>query len=146
VARRQLRQDHDETLSVTDEEFKEMHSRAKEVISQELARAIEEAKTIRSESHSATITANPGEWELLDLDSAMSGNMSAAGSHQGYDDSLQAALERVPPEAYRNAESVRGDMSEHASEYSEPARNSELVTPWMDDVPLGQSMDITSEL
>jgi hypothetical protein len=75
----------------------------------------------------------------------MSGNMSAAGPHQGYDNSLQAALERVSPEAYRNAESVRGDMSEHASEYSETARNSELVTTWMDDVPLGQSMDITSE-
>jgi hypothetical protein len=141
VARRELRQDHDETLSVTDEAFEEMHSRDKEVVSQELARVIEAAKRIRFESLSTS--ANRGEWELLDLESAVSGNLGRP--HRGYEESLQAALGRVPPEAFLNAERIRDDTSEHASEDLESGRNSELVTTWMDDVPLGQSMDITSE-
>jgi hypothetical protein len=74
----------------------------------------------------------------------MSGNVNA-GPHPGYDDSLQAALGRVPPEAFQNAELTRSDTSEHASEYSEPSKNSDLVTTWMDDVPLGQSIDTVSE-
>jgi hypothetical protein len=141
VARRELRRDHDETLSVTDEAFEEMHSRDKEVVSQELARVIEAAKRIRFESLSTS--ANRGEWELLDLESAVSGNLGRP--HQGYEESLQAALGRVPPEAFLNAERIRDDTSEHASEDLESGRNSELVTTWMDDVSLGQSMDITSE-
>jgi hypothetical protein len=144
VARRELRQDHDEKLSVTDEEFEEMHSRDKEVVLQELARVIEEAKRIRSKSLSAITSANCGEWELFDLESAVSGNMSA-GQHHGYEESLQAALEKVPPEAYVNAEHIRGSTSGHASENLGSASNSGRVTTWMDDVPLGQSMDNTSE-
>jgi hypothetical protein len=144
VARRELRQDHDEKLSVTDEEFEEMHSRDKEVVSQELARVIEEAKKIRSESLSAITSANRGEWELLDLESAVSENMGV-GLHRGYEESLQAALEKVPPEAFVNAEAIRGDTSEHASEDLDSARDSERITTWMDDVPLGQSSDSALE-
>jgi hypothetical protein len=144
VARRELRQDHEETLTVTNEEFEEMHNRDKEVVSQELARVIEEAKKISSERLSAITSANRGEWELLDLESAVAANLSV-GQHPGYAESLQAALERVPPQAYLNAEPIHGDTSEHASEDLGSASNSERVTTWMDDVPLGQSLDITSE-
>jgi hypothetical protein len=144
VARRELRQDHDEKLSVTDEEFEEMHSRDKEVVSQELARVIEEAKKIRSESLSAITSANRGEWELLDLKPAVSENLGV-GPHRGYEESLQAALEKVPQEAFVNAEAIRGDTSEYASEGLDSARDSERITTWMDDVPLGQSNDSTLE-
>jgi hypothetical protein len=144
VARRELRQDHDEELSVTDEEFEEMHSRDMEVVSQELARVIEEAKKIRSESLSAITSANRGEWELLDLESAVSENLGVR-PHRGYEESLQAALEKVPREAFVNAEAIRGDTSEHASEDLDSARDSERITTWMDDMPLGQSNDSTLE-
>jgi hypothetical protein len=139
VARRELRQDHDEKLSVTNEDFEEMYNRDREVVSQELARVIQEARLIKAESQSANTDASRRSRDFPDLESAA----RIAESRQGYEESLQAALARVPPEAFMDAELIRGDTSEHGSAEPEPARNSELVTSWMDDVPLGQGIDST---
>jgi hypothetical protein len=59
----------------------------------------------------------------------------------GYGDSLQAALARVPAEAFKDVENVRGDLSENESAHSEPGTASQRVSSWVDDLSLDQDAD-----
>jgi hypothetical protein len=136
VARRELRRDHEESLSVGDSDFEEASEQDKNGILQELSKAMEEVAQLRA------VCASAG----ADVQSLESNGLTFAFSSDfaniGYDDSLQATLAKIPTEAFKDVENIRGDLSENESIHSEPGRASQLVTSWMDRVPLPQDTSI----
>jgi hypothetical protein len=135
VARRELLRDHEEALSVGDDDFEDTSEREKNDILQELGQAMEEADRLKADCISAGAS-------VQDLEPAGS---TFTYSHNltdiGYDDSLQAALARVPAEAFQDVENVRGDLSENESAHSEPGTASQRVFSWVDDLSLDQDAD-----
>jgi hypothetical protein len=135
VARRELLRDHEETLSVGDDDFEETSEREKNDVLQELSQAMEEADRLKADCISAGS-------KVQDLEPVGS---TFTYSHNltdiGYGDSLQAALARVPAEAFKDVENVRGDLSENESAHSEPGTASQRVSSWVDDLSLDQDAD-----
>jgi hypothetical protein len=135
VARRELLRDHEEALSVGDDDFEDTSEREKNDVLQELGQAMEEADRLKADCISAGAS-------VQDLEPAGS---TFTYSHNltdiGYDDSLQAALARVPAEAFQDVENVRGDLSENESAHSEPGTASQRVFSWVDDLSLDQDAD-----
>jgi hypothetical protein len=135
VARRELLRDQEETLSVGDEDFEEASERERNDISQELSKAMEEAKQLKADCASAGA-------HVDDLEpSGMTFTYTSDLTDIGYEDSLQAALAKVPTEAFEDVENVRGDVSENESERSEPGKASQRITNWVDHVSLDQIVD-----
>jgi hypothetical protein len=136
VARRELLRDRDEALGSTDDEFEEASEQEKKDILQELSRAMEEATQLKAECASAG----------ADARSLESGGLTFPYSSDfakiGYQDSLQAILDRVPTEAFKDVEIVRGELSENGSDHSEPGRANQLVASWREHVPLPQDTPI----
>lgn len=128
VARRELFRDHDEALSVGDDEFEENWEREKNNILQELSKAMEEAAQLKADCASAG--ANVDNLEPGGLAFTHSSDLA----NDGYEDSLQAALAQVPIEAFENAEHVRGNLSEDRSAHSELGSTSQLVSRWMESM------------
>jgi len=133
VARRELLRDHEEALSVGDDDFEEMSEQEKNDILQELRQAMEESERLKADCISAGVNTQ----ELEGSTFTYSHNLTDIG----YEDSLQAALARVPAEAFKNVENVRGDLSENGSAHSEPGTASRRVFSWVDDLSLDQDAD-----
>jgi hypothetical protein len=124
VARRELLRDREETLSVGDDEFEELSEQEKNDILQELSKAREEEIQLKADCASAGA-------DVHDLDPrGLTFPYSSDLTNIGYEDGLRAALARIPTEAFKDVENVRGDMSENESAHSEPDRDT-LVTTWM---------------
>lgn len=128
VARRELLRDHDEALSVGDDEFEENSEREKKDIVQELSKAMEEASQLKNDC--AKAGASMQNLEPSGLAFAHSSNLA----NVGYENSLQAALAKVPTEAFEDAEHIRGDFSENGNAHSEAGSASQLVTRWMESM------------
>ena len=136
VARRELRRDRGESLSFGDDDFEEVSEQDKNGILQELSMAMEEATQLK------IVCASAGA-DVQSLEpSGLTFAVSPDFANIGYDDSLQATLAKIPVEALKDVENVRGDMSENESVHSESGRASELVKSWMDRVPLPQDTPI----
>jgi hypothetical protein len=129
VARRELLRDHEETLSVGDDEFEETLEREKNVILQELGKAIEEADQLKADCTSAGAN-------VQDLEpSALTHTYSSDFASIEYGDSLRSALAKVPAAAFKDVEKIRGDLSDDGSAHSEPpGKAARLVTSWMDSM------------
>lgn len=138
VARRELRRDQEDELSVSDSDFEANSKRQKEQITQELSKVIDEANRIREEcilasKHGASLSEedfpNLQSITLLDL---------GIDSQPGYEQSLQGALSGIPAEAYENAEVIRGDVPDNDSDLEVDADATGMITRWRDSVPVGQ--------
>ncbi|KAL1583638.1 hypothetical protein WHR41_07820 [Cladosporium halotolerans] len=144
VARRELRRDHEETLSLPDEDFETNAQLEKESISQELSRAIKEADGIKAQWLSATEALNGG--KQMALDPAFTANVDTAqstlsalvneegGPRAGYQDSLQAALSQIPHTVFEEAEVIRAEGSDAGSDDKPQERTHARVSNWMEQV------------
>jgi hypothetical protein len=135
VARRELLRDHEEALSVGDDEFEETSEQEKNDILQELSRTMEEADRLKADCISAGATVR----DLEPIGSAFTYSHNL--TNIGYGDSLQAALDRVPTDAFKDVEIVRADVSENGSAQSEPGKASQWVSSWVDDVSLDHDVE-----
>lgn len=144
VARRELRRDQEDALSVPDEEFETNAQLEKESISQELNRAIKEADDIKAQWLSANEALGGGKQTALDptftanIDTAQS-TLSAlvdeeGGPRAGYQDSLQAALSQIPRTVFEEAEVIRAEVSDAGSDDKPQDRTHARVSNWMEQV------------
>lgn len=134
LADRERRLDQEETLSVPDDEFQADAERRRELITQALDEAIKDADELKAKCEAAGLDLNPHRRNIWDLDdTALS---QAEMEHRTeYRKTFEAALARVPPEAFENAELVLVTPSDNASEpdvFIEPSRR---VKSWVDSVP-----------
>jgi hypothetical protein len=135
VARRELLRDHEESLSVGDDEFEEASEREKTDILQELSKAMEEAAQLKADCVSAGA-------EVQDHGpSGVMHDFSSDLTSVGNGDSLRSALAKVPTEAFQDVENISGDVSDHGSAHSDTGKASELITSWMDAVPLNRDAE-----
>lgn len=130
---RERRQDQDETLSVTDEDFEADAQRRREIITKALDEAIDRADRLQNECKSLGIDLNPQRRNIWDLeDVALSEAETEARAE--YRKTFEAGLAYVPPEAFENAELVLGSPSEHGSEGLEYSAPSERVENWVENL------------
>jgi hypothetical protein len=140
VARRELLRDHEESLSVGDDEFEETSEREKSDILQELSKAMEEANQLKADCVSAGA-------DVQDRGpSGMMHDFSSDLTSVGNGDSLRSALAKVPTEAFQDVENISGDLSDHGSAHSETGKDSELITSWMDAMPLDHDAESILDL
>jgi hypothetical protein len=130
---RERRQDQDETLSVTDEDFEADAQRRREIITKALDEAIDKADRLKAECKSLGIDLNPERRNIWDLeDAALSEAETEARAE--YRKTFEAALAHVPPEAFENAELVLASPSEHGSEELEYSAPSERIENWVENL------------
>jgi hypothetical protein len=130
---RERRQDQDETLSVTDEDFEADAQRRREIITKALDEAIEKADRLKAECKSLGIDLNPQRRSIWDLeDAALSEAETEARAE--YRKTFEAALAHVPPEAFKNAELVLASASDHGSEGLEYPASSERIENWVENL------------
>ena len=130
---RERRQDQDETLSTTDEEFEADAQRRREIITKALEEAIDKADRLKTECESLGIDLNPQKRNIWDLeDVALSEAETEARAE--YRKTFEAAFAHVPPEAFENAELVLASPSEHGSEGLEYSAPSERIENWVENL------------
>lgn len=140
VARRELRRDQEDKLSTTDSEFEAESKRQREQITQELSKMIGEAHRLRRDC----ITASKNGADLHDEDFPDLQGLTlldlGVDLDPGYEQSLQGALSGIPPEAYENAEVIRGDIPDNGSDPEVNADTTGMISRWRDSLPVGPSV------
>lgn len=130
---RERRQDQDETLSITDEEFEADAQRRREIITKALDEAIDKADRLEAECKSLGIDLNPQKRNIWDLeDIALSKAETEARAE--YRQTFEAAFAHVPPEAFENAELVLASPSEHGSDNGDCSAPSEHIENWVENL------------
>ncbi|KAM0718568.1 hypothetical protein Q7P37_005638 [Cladosporium fusiforme] len=138
VARRELRQDQEDQLSVTESEFEAGWKRREEELTQELSQAIDEVTRVRAECIIASDkSVDFGPEDFPDLRSFISPDMGLE-SKPGFEQSLQGALSRIPPEAFENAEVIHADDSDNISDTEGDTGITDMVSQWRDSVSARQ--------
>lgn len=134
LADRERRIDQEETLSVPDENFQADADPRREIITQALDKAIEDADELKAQCEAAGLDLDPYRRNIWDLDdTALS---QAEMEHRTeYRKTFEAALASVPPEAFENAELVLATPSDNGSEPDEFIEPSRRVRSWVESVP-----------
>ncbi|KAM0708460.1 hypothetical protein Q7P35_005112 [Cladosporium inversicolor] len=128
---RERRQDQDEILLITDEEFDADANRRRDVITKALDEAIDNADRLKAECESLGIDLNPERRNIWDLeDVALSEAETEA--REEYRKAFEAAIKLVPQEAFENAELVLASPSEHGSETLDYSAPSERTESWLE--------------
>lgn len=128
---RERRQDQDEILLVTDEEFEADANRRRNVITKALDEAIVNADRLKAECEALDIDLNPERRNIWDLeDAALS--VAEIEARDEYRRAFDANLTFVPPEAFQNAELVPASPSEHGSEPLDYSAPNERIDSWVE--------------
>lgn len=130
-ADRERRQDQDEILLVTDEEFDADANRRRDIITKALDEAIETADRLKAECESLGIDLNPARRNVWDLEEVALSEAETEARDE-YRKTFEAAINLVPQEAFENAELVLASPSEHGSEPLDYSAPSERTESWLD--------------
>lgn len=128
---RERRQDQDEILLVTDEEFEANANRRRNVITMALDEAIVNADRLKAECESLDIDLNPERRNIWDLEDAALSEAEIEARDE-YRRAFDATVTLVPSEALRHAELVPASPSEHGSEPLDYSAPNERVDSWVE--------------
>lgn len=136
IAERDRRQDQDEVLTVPDEEFEADALKRREAITNALNKAIQEADELKMQCETANIDLDPHRRNIWDVEETALSETEL--KHQAeYRQTFEAVLATVPPEAFQNAEVLRADASDDASEHADSPRSIERrIGSWVEDLDL----------
>lgn len=135
-ARRQLRQDRNEDLSWSDDDFQESSRRQKEAIEQELKRAMEEVEKLKATCSSAGIDFIPHVRNVWNLDDEALTNAEFEHREE-YQHNFEAALSDLPPWALEDTELIRDNaVSDTRSDSPGGPAANDVVEHWMENVSL----------
>jgi hypothetical protein len=130
-ADRERRQDQDEILLITDEDFEADAKRRRDIITNALDEAIENADQLKAQCESLEIDLNPERRNIWDLEDAVLSEAEVEARDE-YRKASEAAFTIVAPETFENAELVLASPSEHGSDVMDYSAPSERIESWVE--------------
>ncbi|GAB7326378.1 hypothetical protein MBLNU13_g10409t1 [Cladosporium sp. NU13] len=137
VSQREMRQDRDETLSVSDEDFERYWQTEKEIITRDLDSAIHDADALLTMCQKEGLVAEDEGQDQWDDDFVQA---DVLGDEHQLDLSPDyvATVTKLPQALFEDAEVVRADPSDDESVLQEKPKIVESVGTWMDGVQAGE--------
>lgn len=127
VAIREHKEDQDEVLSISEEEFEKGHHEERTTITQQLDDAIKEADRLYDDCMKQGIDVEANRMARRD-------DPNAGINDAEYQQIFQNSLDLIPVEAFKNAEIVRGGTPDSDSETGDLSKVKDAVTSWVDNI------------
>jgi hypothetical protein len=133
VSQREMRQDRDETLSVSDEDFERHWQSEKDIITQDLDSAIQDADELLAACQKEGLVAEGDGNDHWDAESIQP-DVTVDEHEPDRLHNLEATVMKMPQAIFDDAEVVRADPSDDESVLQEKPRIVDRVGTWMESV------------
>lgn len=133
VSQREMRQDRDETLSVSDEDFERYWQTEKEIITRDLDSAIHDADELLAICQREGLVAETEGQDQWDDDFAQPDVLDEE-NRLDHSPRFEATITEIPQALFDDAEVIRADPSDDESILQEKPKIVESVGTWMDGI------------